>query len=98
MMYLIIDTETCDCCSNLEHKRLLGKSNSLQAAADYLIEHYDNDQLFEDCFDKVVIRNTKSNECWTASECLQKMRYIPKIVAAKAAVRLKMAKEWLKVA
>ena len=92
-MYDIIETDTCSCCSDLNHQRIIQTVKSLIEAADYLATGYNNDQLLEGLFDDIVIENETNK--YTASECLKAVGYTKKILCDMKNTRLNETRKWL---
>ena len=97
MSFTVVDEDTCECCSNMESPRTLVAVGSLRAAADYLVTHYDNEQLLDGLFDEVVVRRPDAPGT-PASRVLQEVGYTKDVLASMAAERREATKRWLNLA
>ena len=97
MTSLLIDTDTCSCCSDLEHERTLGAFDSNRDACDHLAAGYNHKQLMDGTFDTIVLQGPDGRRT-PASGVLHGMGYTADVLAHMAAEKQRATMRWLNLA
>jgi len=102
-LFNIIDTETCSCCDDLKHERIIKSCNSLFEVIDYLIDsdYYtllnsfkeDESESIEEDECTIIVKN--GNKIYSLCEILKMTGITKEIIKSVKNNKEKVVKEWL---